>query len=53
MQSLDIDGTPTTKSWLQFADIADGATLDYTMAATANTAWGSGEADLPPSFAPP
>jgi putative alpha-1,2-mannosidase len=52
VQSLAIDGTATTKTWLRFADIANGATLHFVMGAAANQAWGAGEADRPPSFAP-
>jgi putative alpha-1,2-mannosidase len=52
IQTLQIDGTPTTKSWLRFGDISGGATLDYTMGTTPNVDWGSGAADVPPSFEP-
>jgi putative alpha-1,2-mannosidase len=52
VQSLSIDGTPTTHSWLRFADVSDGATLHFKMGAAANETWGAGAADRPPSFAP-
>jgi len=50
VQDLRINGVPTTHSWLHFADIAGGATLDFTMGATPNMSWGSSAADAPPSF---
>jgi putative alpha-1,2-mannosidase len=50
IQSLAIDGAATTKSWLHFADVANGATLNFKMGAAANEAWGSADADRPPSF---
>jgi predicted alpha-1,2-mannosidase len=52
IQSLLVNGTATTKSWLRFADLSAGATLDYTMGSAANEAWGSAAADVPPSFPP-
>jgi putative alpha-1,2-mannosidase len=52
VQSLSIDGTPTTRTWLHFADVADGGTLDYSMGSSPNEAWGGAAADLPPSFPP-
>src|SRR6218665_166325 len=52
IQSLDIDGTATTKTFVRFADIAKGSTLKYVMGGNANESWGSGTSDRPPSFAP-
>jgi putative alpha-1,2-mannosidase len=52
VQSLAVDGTPTSRTWLRFADLSGGATLDYVMGAAPNESWGAGAADLPPSFAP-
>jgi putative alpha-1,2-mannosidase len=52
VQGLDIDGTATTKSWVHYADVAQGALLHFTMGATASPTWGTGDADRPPSFAP-
>jgi len=52
IQSLQVNSSPTTKSWLRFADVSGGATLDYAMGTASNQAWGSGAADVPPSFAP-
>jgi putative alpha-1,2-mannosidase len=50
IQSLSVDGTATTRNWLHFSDIADGAALQFTMGGSANKGWGSGDADRPPSF---
>ncbi|MFH1531631.1 MAG: glycoside hydrolase domain-containing protein [Pseudomonadota bacterium] len=52
IHGLEIDGVPTTKSWVPFSDVSHGATLDYTMGSTPKGDWGAGVADLPPSFAP-
>lgn len=52
VQSLSVDGTLTTQSWVRYAELAGGATLDFVMGGEPNTAWGSGVDDLPPSFPP-
>jgi putative alpha-1,2-mannosidase len=52
VQSLTVDGKASTKSFFRFADLAKGANLQFTMGTTANEAWGTGKADLPPSFFP-
>ncbi|MBN2498918.1 MAG: GH92 family glycosyl hydrolase [Deltaproteobacteria bacterium] len=52
IQSLQIDGTPTTRSWLRFGELSEAASLDFVMGSSPNADWGSGEADLPPSFGP-
>lgn len=52
IQSMSVNGSKTTKSWLKFADVAGGAMLDFTMGNTANQQWGSADADRPPSFGP-
>jgi putative alpha-1,2-mannosidase len=51
VQSLQVNGVTSTKSWLRFADLSGGATLDYAMGPEAS-AWATGAADVPPSFAP-
>jgi putative alpha-1,2-mannosidase len=53
VQSLRVDGAATSRSWLRFRDIAHGSTLRFSMGTTANQAWGSAPADVPPSFPPP
>ncbi|MCG8422067.1 MAG: GH92 family glycosyl hydrolase [Proteobacteria bacterium] len=52
VQSLAIGGADTTRSWLRFGDVSGGGELTFTMGDAPNKAWGSGEADLPPSFTP-
>jgi putative alpha-1,2-mannosidase len=52
VQSLTVDGKASTKGFFRFADLAKGANLQFTMGTTANEAWGTGKADLPPSFFP-
>ena len=51
VQGVKVDGTPVTRSWLSFADIADGAALDFGMSDAAST-WGTSEEDVPPSWGP-
>ncbi|HET8841535.1 MAG TPA: GH92 family glycosyl hydrolase, partial [Ktedonobacteraceae bacterium] len=50
VQSLSVNGTSTTKTWLHYSDIANGATLDFTMGSTPNNSWGVNSSDSPPSF---
>jgi predicted alpha-1,2-mannosidase len=52
IQSVSVNGAaPTTHTYLTYRDIASaGATLDFTMGASANKSWGINDADAPPSF---
>lgn len=50
VQSLSVNGIPTTRSWLRYRDLAEGATLRFVMGRTPNLTWGHGVDDLPPSF---
>jgi predicted alpha-1,2-mannosidase len=50
VQSLKVNGKATSKPWLPESFVATGGTLNFTMAATPNTAWGAAPADAPPSF---
>ncbi|MBB5868463.1 putative alpha-1,2-mannosidase [Allocatelliglobosispora scoriae] len=43
-----LNGTGFTKTWLSQAEIAKGATLNYTVTGTAGS-WGTGAGDTPPS----
>jgi len=52
IQSMSVNGTATTRSWLRFGDVASGATLQFTMGGSENHAWGSAATDVPPSFNP-
>jgi predicted alpha-1,2-mannosidase len=49
VQSLSVNGTATQKTWLHYSDIANGATLSYTMGSSASS-WGTDPANVPPSF---
>ncbi|WFF04595.1 GH92 family glycosyl hydrolase [Micromonospora sp. WMMD1076] len=49
VQALSLDGSARQRPWLRYADLADGATLAYTMGG-APSAWGTNPADVPPSF---
>ncbi len=49
VQSLKINGTPWTRTWVPHALIAKGATLDFVMGPTPST-WGSGPDDVPRSL---
>jgi len=51
IQSLSVNGSPTTQSWLRYGDLG-GATLDFALGSTPNESWGASDADRPPSFAP-
>lgn len=50
VQDLTVNGQSYTKPWVPFDALAAGATLQYTLAGTPNTAWGEDPADAPPSF---
>jgi predicted alpha-1,2-mannosidase len=50
VQSLSVNGAATTHNYLRYADVAAGATLDYTMGTSASASWGTGAGDVPPSF---
>jgi putative alpha-1,2-mannosidase len=50
VQSLKVNGQPSTRAWLPPEFIANGGTLDYTLASTPNVAWGAAPADAPPSY---
>jgi len=52
IEGLLINGVPASKSWLRFADISTGGTLEFKMGTSPGTEWGTGEQDLPPSFPP-
>ncbi|HTV24032.1 MAG TPA: GH92 family glycosyl hydrolase, partial [Polyangiaceae bacterium] len=51
IQTLNVNGRPTTQSWLRYADLGD-ASLDFTLGRSPNAGWGASAADRPPSFAP-
>jgi predicted alpha-1,2-mannosidase len=47
ISSAKLNGTPYNKSYLTYADIANGGILELTMSATPNTNWGSADSDVP------
>ncbi len=50
VQSLSVNGVATNASWVRFADIANGATLAFTMGSSPNTNWGADLSLAPPSY---
>jgi predicted alpha-1,2-mannosidase len=50
---MTIDGKPSTRSWLRWAELARGATVAFEMGASPDSSWGSARADAPPSFDAP
>ena len=50
VQSLSVNGTATSHNYLRYGDVAGGATVAFTMGSSPG-AWGTGAADVPPSFA--
>jgi predicted alpha-1,2-mannosidase len=50
IQSATLNGKPWTKPWFSHADIANGATLVFTMGPQPNKTWGADPADAPPSM---
>ncbi|MEV8510306.1 GH92 family glycosyl hydrolase [Actinoplanes sp. NPDC051475] len=50
IQSLNVNGTASTKPWLPESFVSSGGTLDVVLGTSANTSWGSAAADAPPSF---
>jgi predicted alpha-1,2-mannosidase len=50
VQSVTFNGRPYPKVWFRHADIANGATIVFTMGAKPNEAFGAGAAAVPPSF---
>ncbi|MGW4527786.1 GH92 family glycosyl hydrolase [Amycolatopsis sp. NPDC004378] len=49
VQSVSVNGTATTKSWIRYGDIAGASTLDFTMGSSPS-AWGTSASDVPPSY---
>ncbi len=49
VQSATLNGTAENHNWLQYGDLAAGATLNYTMG-TSPSVWGTAASDRPPSF---
>ncbi|MDG6915167.1 MAG: GH92 family glycosyl hydrolase [Nitrososphaerota archaeon] len=49
VQSLEVNGSPTTSLWLPWSSVQGGATLNFTLGPDAS-GWGSAPGDAPPSF---
>jgi hypothetical protein len=49
VQSLSVNGSGTSHSYVRYPDLAGGGTLSYTMGGSPS-AWGTGASDVPPSF---
>jgi predicted alpha-1,2-mannosidase len=52
VQSLKVDGKPWNQPWIRHDQIANGATLEFSMG-NQPSAWGSAEGALPPSMTAP
>jgi putative alpha-1,2-mannosidase len=52
IQSLKLNGKPTTKTWLPETFVEHGGTLDFTLSPIPNKQWGTSANDAPPSFEP-
>ncbi len=50
VQSFSLNGTAQSKSFLRWPQLSAGATLSYTMGGSPSASWGTGAADVPPSF---
>ncbi len=50
IQSVTFNGKPHQKLWFRHADIANGATIVFTMGSTPNQEFGSSEGAAPPSL---
>lgn len=50
VQSLMVNGQPSSKPWIRFADISSGGKLVWNLGSAPNTNWGSNLADAPPSY---
>jgi putative alpha-1,2-mannosidase len=52
IQSLTVNGQPSSHLWLTVEQLKKGCALDYIMGNQPNTNWGVSHADAPPSFEP-
>jgi predicted alpha-1,2-mannosidase len=49
VHGVTLDGVAHDAPWLTFAQLANGGTVDYALATTPDTAWGSSPSAAPPS----
>jgi predicted alpha-1,2-mannosidase len=52
VQSLKVNGTSATRTWLPQSFVDHGGTLEFELGATPGRQWGAGADDAPPSFEP-
>ncbi len=45
-----MNGQSSTQLWQPYSTLANGTTLEFTLGTSANTSWGNGSGDEPPSF---
>ena len=50
IQTMTLDDKPYQSTWLPYEVLSRGVTLQFTLGATPNKAWGSRPEDAPPSF---
>jgi predicted alpha-1,2-mannosidase len=50
VQSLKVNSTASTKTWLPESFVATGGKLDFVLGDKPNTSWGAAADDAPPSF---
>jgi predicted alpha-1,2-mannosidase len=50
VESLRVDGQPSTKPWLPESFVARDGTLAFQLSSTPNTRWGAAPGDAPPSL---
>ncbi|MDQ1644181.1 MAG: hypothetical protein QOJ50_365, partial [Cryptosporangiaceae bacterium] len=50
VQNFSLNGTGTSHNYIRYPDIAAGGTLAFTMGSAPGAVWGTGAADVPPSF---
>ena len=50
VQSASVNGAATSRAWLRYPDIQNGATLSFQMGSGQSSRWGTNPADVPPSF---
>ena len=49
VQGLTVNGTPWNKAYVDYADLAGGASLDYDLSGSPDVSWASSAAAAPPS----
>jgi predicted alpha-1,2-mannosidase len=49
VQSLNVNGAASTKTWISSSTWKNGVTLDFTLGSAASS-WGTGAGDVPPSY---